>query len=54
VTFAADGSAAGVLVDAPRSMTEDAEHCLDERLGEVAVTPFEGSPLTVATTFYVP
>jgi hypothetical protein len=53
VTFGADGHTAGLLVRAPQGLSKEAEDCIEHRFGAASVSPFDGSPVTVGTSFYV-
>ncbi len=52
VTFDASGRAIRVLVDGAEGLPRDAITCVGERLGAATVEAFDGSPITVGTTWY--
>jgi hypothetical protein len=52
VTFGPDGHAIKVLIDAPANLGPDTVACVGDKLGAVAVPPFDGAPVTVGTTWY--
>jgi hypothetical protein len=54
VTFRDDGACTHVVIDAPAGLGSDAVACLGDRIGAARVAPFEGAPVTVGTTYYVP
>lgn len=54
VTFNPDGKASKVVVDTPDGLSQSAVNCIGDRLGAVAVPEYEGSYVTVGTTWFVP
>jgi hypothetical protein len=54
VTFNPDGGASRVIVDTPDGLSAAAVKCIGDRLGAVTVPEYEGSYLTVGTTWFVP
>jgi hypothetical protein len=53
VTFADDGRATKVVIDAPQGMPADAVACVGELLGKATVPEFDGAPITVGSTYLV-
>jgi hypothetical protein len=54
VTFNPDGKASKVVVDTPDGLSASAVKCIGDRLGAVTVPEYEGSYVTVGTTWFVP
>lgn len=54
VTFNPDGKASKVVVDTPDGLSSSAVKCIGDRLGAVTVPEYEGSLVTVGTTWFVP
>lgn len=54
VTFNPDGSSSKVVVDTPSGLSAPAAQCIGDHLGTVTVPPFQGSLVTVGTTWFVP
>lgn len=54
VTFNPDGKASKVVVDTPDGLPAPAVKCIGDRLGAVTVPEYEGSYVTVGTTWFVP
>jgi hypothetical protein len=54
VTFNPDGKASKVVVDTPDGLSPSAVKCIGDRLGAVTVPEYEGSFITVGTTWFVP
>jgi hypothetical protein len=54
ITFNPDGKASKVVVDTPDGLSDPAVKCIGDRLGAVTVPEFEGSLVTVGTSFFVP
>lgn len=54
VTFNPDGRASKVVVDTPSGLSEPAVKCVGDRLGTVTVPEYEGSLVTVGSTWFVP
>jgi hypothetical protein len=54
VTFNPDGKASKVVVDTPDGLSPSAVKCIGDRLGAVSVPEYEGSFITVGTTWFVP
>lgn len=53
VTFNPDGKASKVVVDTPDGLSDAAVKCIGDRLGAVTVPEYEGSYVTVGTTWFV-
>lgn len=53
VTFNPDGKASKVVVDTPDGLSESAVKCIGDRLGAVTIPEYEGSYITVGTTWFV-
>ncbi|AKV01519.1 hypothetical protein AKJ09_08182 [Labilithrix luteola] len=53
-TFNADGRISKVVIDEPRGLTRSAVKCIGDRLGKATMPEFDGSLVTVGTTWYVP
>jgi hypothetical protein len=53
VTFNPDGHASKVVVDTPSGLPDEAVKCIGDRLGAVRVAEFDGSLVTVGTTWFV-
>ena len=54
VTFNPDGGASKVVVDTPSGLGDLAVKCIGDRLGAVTVPQFQGSLVSVGTTWFVP
>lgn len=54
VTFNPDGRASKVVVDTPGGLSDPAVKCIGDRLGTVTVPEYEGSLVTVGSTWFVP
>jgi hypothetical protein len=58
VSFAPAGRVARVLVDGaperPALLSDDGRRCIGARLADVTVAPFDGSPASVAATWFLP
>jgi len=54
VTFDATGRAVRVRLDGGEALAREAVACVGERLGAAKVEAFEGSPITVGTSWYLP
>lgn len=54
VTFNPDGKASKVVVDTPDNMNARAVQCIGDRLGAVSIPEYQGSLVTVGTTWFVP
>jgi hypothetical protein len=54
VTFAPNGHATKVVIDAPANLAPEAVACVGDKLGAATVPPFDGAPVTVGTTWYTP
>jgi hypothetical protein len=54
VTFNPDGKTSKVVVDTPAGLAAAAVKCIGDRLGAVSIAQYEGSYVTVGTTWFVP
>lgn len=54
VTFNPDGRASKVVVDTPAGLSDAAVKCVGDRLGMVTVPTYEGSLVTMGSTWFVP
>jgi hypothetical protein len=54
VTFNPDGRASKVVVDTPAGLSAPAVKCIGDRLGTVTVSEYDGSLVTVGSTWFVP
>jgi len=52
--FESGGNVSQVLVDGPAGLSDVTASCIGERLGAVAVHPFEGGAVTVGASYFVP
>lgn len=53
-TFNADGRISKIVIDEPRGLPRSAVKCIGDRLGRATMPEFDGSLITVGTTWYVP
>lgn len=53
VTFNPDGKASKVVVDTPDGLSSSAVKCIGDRLGAVTVPEYEGSYITMGTTWFI-
>jgi hypothetical protein len=54
ITFLPDGKASTVLIDAPEGVPPDAVACLGASLGAARVPAFDGAPMTVGASYFMP
>ncbi len=54
VTFNPDGRASKVVIDTPAGLSDGAVTCVGDRLGMVTVPTYDGSLVTVGSTWFVP
>lgn len=53
VTFSSDGAVAGVHIDDPTGGAEETAACVEQRLGRIAIAPFDGGAMTVGASYFV-
>lgn len=54
VTFLPDGHVAKVVVDRPSNLRSEEVRCIGELLGRTTVAPYDGGPVAVGASFYLP